>query len=451
MIQCFKIKINKFLILGVFLFALFGFVHAAQAATYYVATNGSDANTGTLSQPFRTLQKAADIVNPGDTVIVRDGVYGAGGKQYPFILSRPGTPTNWITFKAENKWKAVLDGEGAAYNTVEFRPNAAYIRIENFEIKNAYYSGIAIDSDRCPGCHDIYIKGNIIHDIGNRDTSESGGITGIEQGVGIHHTTYEDNLFYSIGRNPAADPYHNHDHGIYAYGDDITIINNVFRQHKAGWGIQLAPGANNVKILNNTFIDPNPYIDGQIILWGNHANITIKNNIFYLPNTDAIALYPYDGSGNTNVVIQNNLIYGVTNILPSGTTGGQFITPNNIIGNDPKFVNASAGNFRLQSNSPAINAGATLGSPYNVDFDGILRPQGSAYDIGAYEYVSGGTPTPPPAGGSADLNSDGRVNSVDAAILMGAWGQTSKPKADINQDGVVNSVDASLMMGQWTP
>ena len=51
---------------------------------------------------------------------------------------------------------------------------------------------------------------------------------------------------------------------------------------------------------------------------------------------------------------------------------------------------------------------------------------------------------------SADLNSDGVVNSVDAAILMGAWGQTSKPKADINQDGIVNSVDASLVMGQWS-
>ena len=59
-------------------------------------------------------------------------------------------------------------------------------------------------------------------------------------------------------------------------------------------------------------------------------------------------------------------------------------------------------------------------------------------------------PTPPPASGSADLNSDGVVNSVDAAILMGAWGQTAKPKADINQDGIVNSVDAAVMMGQWT-
>ena len=51
---------------------------------------------------------------------------------------------------------------------------------------------------------------------------------------------------------------------------------------------------------------------------------------------------------------------------------------------------------------------------------------------------------------SADLNSDGKVNSVDAAMLMGAWGSIARPSADINKDGIVNSVDASLMMGQWT-
>jgi hypothetical protein len=60
------------------------------------------------------------------------------------------------------------------------------------------------------------------------------------------------------------------------------------------------------------------------------------------------------------------------------------------------------------------------------------------------------TPPPPPSTFSADLNSDGKVNSVDVAMLMGAWGQNSKPKADINQDGNVNSVDAALLMGQWS-
>ena len=43
---------------------------------YYVdATAGNDASPGTSARPFRTLQHAADLVNPGDGVVVKDGVY----------------------------------------------------------------------------------------------------------------------------------------------------------------------------------------------------------------------------------------------------------------------------------------------------------------------------------------------------------------------------------------
>ncbi len=50
---------------------------------------------------------------------------------------------------------------------------------------------------------------------------------------------------------------------------------------------------------------------------------------------------------------------------------------------------------------------------------------------------------------SADLNSDGLINSVDFGILMSNWSSTAKPKADINQDGIVNSADLGIMMSDW--
>ena len=40
---------------------------------------GSDSNSGTSTAPFKTIQKAADAINPGDVVIVRDGTYTTGG------------------------------------------------------------------------------------------------------------------------------------------------------------------------------------------------------------------------------------------------------------------------------------------------------------------------------------------------------------------------------------
>jgi len=43
---------------------------AANAADYYVSTSGDDSNPGTEVLPWRTIQKAADTVGPGDVVYV---------------------------------------------------------------------------------------------------------------------------------------------------------------------------------------------------------------------------------------------------------------------------------------------------------------------------------------------------------------------------------------------
>ncbi len=43
--------------------------------TYYVAKNGNDNNSGTKESPFLTIQKFADIAQPGDLVLVREGDY----------------------------------------------------------------------------------------------------------------------------------------------------------------------------------------------------------------------------------------------------------------------------------------------------------------------------------------------------------------------------------------
>ena len=60
-----------------FIFALGFALVAAQSfgAVYYVATDGSDANAGSLAKPFATLNKANAVVHAGDTVWVRGGVY----------------------------------------------------------------------------------------------------------------------------------------------------------------------------------------------------------------------------------------------------------------------------------------------------------------------------------------------------------------------------------------
>jgi hypothetical protein len=45
------------------------------ATEFHVAPTGNDANRGTKSAPFRTIQRAAESTQPGDVITVHDGVY----------------------------------------------------------------------------------------------------------------------------------------------------------------------------------------------------------------------------------------------------------------------------------------------------------------------------------------------------------------------------------------
>jgi hypothetical protein len=47
----------------------------AFAATYYISPSGSDSNPGSLSLPFRTIQRCANIAVGGDTCFIRTGTY----------------------------------------------------------------------------------------------------------------------------------------------------------------------------------------------------------------------------------------------------------------------------------------------------------------------------------------------------------------------------------------
>ena len=84
-------------------------IHALESrvllSTYYVAPGGSNANPGTLAQPFKTIAYAASLVQPGDTVLVRGGVYRETAKP-----ARSGTAAARITFKPYNNERVTISG-----------------------------------------------------------------------------------------------------------------------------------------------------------------------------------------------------------------------------------------------------------------------------------------------------------------------------------------------------
>lgn len=48
---------------------------SGRAAAYYLATNGSDAHLGTSAKPWATFAHAWSVMRPGDTLLVKDGIY----------------------------------------------------------------------------------------------------------------------------------------------------------------------------------------------------------------------------------------------------------------------------------------------------------------------------------------------------------------------------------------
>ncbi|MFD2570497.1 choice-of-anchor Q domain-containing protein [Spirosoma soli] len=78
--------------------------HFVSATTWHVSGTGNDANDGKTPQTaFRSLQKAADLVEPGDVVLIGNGTYtndDKGNGSAVLNITRSGKADAWITWKA---------------------------------------------------------------------------------------------------------------------------------------------------------------------------------------------------------------------------------------------------------------------------------------------------------------------------------------------------------------
>ena len=100
------------------------------------------------------------------------------------------------------------------------------------------------------------------------------------------------------------------------------------------------------------------------------------------------------------------------------------------------FVNAPSldpEGYRLASGSSGIDEGTSV-SGVVVDFVATSRPQGSAWDVGAYEFVSSTAPSYHPA----DLNTDGCVSLGEISTYVGRW-----------LNGSVTLSQASSAVSEW--
>lgn len=191
--------------------------------------------------------------------------------------------------------------------------------------------------------------------------------------------------------------------------ENVRIFNNViYNMNASGITITQRPPPydygirRNIEIYNNTIYKvrfnggAGIYITAKDI-----SNIVVRNNVVYMNNYNgsitaaSSALLPY-------IKANNNLVYGpkyCSQAYPncveiSNNPAGYPDIYGNVTA-DPMFINLTTPDLHLQSTSPAINFGVLV-SWITTDFDGKTRPQGSAFDAGAYEYSANVIPTNTP-------------------------------------------------------
>jgi hypothetical protein len=371
-------------------------------STYYVATNGSDSNPGTSGLPFLTIQKAANVVNPGDTVIVRDGTYQASST-YMVVITATGTSDNPIVFRSENKYGAILDG-GNLTDGICFviTGGASYIKIQDFEIKNFLRHGIDIGQIGYISQY-ITIEGNKIRDIGRIIDDQDYGRTGLYMSAGNHHLNFTRNLVYNIGRTGPNSYYMNKDHAVYLAGTENrenashhnTITYNIMYNCS---GVAITAGADDDVYANNVMAWSNYNSQGGSAMLGIDeytVRLSIINNIFLLDEYDEnYVIWTPPNPTYSGWSIKNNMVYaGRMNVYQNSYTlaamdGGNYgQTDCEHSQVNPLFISAIRGatpDFHLQAGSPAINAGFNLGLSYDFDNNSVSNPP----EIGVYEKQS---------------------------------------------------------------
>ena len=347
------------------------------AATIYLATTangGSDSNDGlTTGTPKATFRNAIFAVDDGGTIEVIDS--GTHSPSDSFA-NRAIVDRN-VNVVVSSGQTPILDGTAAFLaGRPGFASGGAYtltftgFTFENWGAGSTAYivnqgGNIVLQYNQC------IFKGIGSVSLFQQPPVATSGTPNKLDRCRIE-STVESKIFNSV---PGSDWYFLVQNSLFEYGG--TDSGNVYIDTNSDSHV-------NAIVRNCSFlveVDNTTGTSNGVIRCGTVENTIIKNTSTGGSYTTLAAIKAI-GAYSNNCVNGN---FAVTQVSTGGRDGGGLVT------DDPLFTNEASNpvDFELQSSSPCIDAGTTIAA-VTVDYAGTSRPQGSAYDIGAYEFASGG-------------------------------------------------------------
>ena len=406
---------------------------------YYVSESGEG--------DFSTIQEAVDWLRPGDTLYIKAGRYHEhiyienkiATRTKPIVIKNyrhdcviiDGMGIDWTgtwggLFEIFSSSHIKISGLKIEHSTHAgiFLDNSHYITVRNSSTDDTFSSGIGVwESDHIliqnnevklacndgeqecisiATSHDVEVMGNEVHHNG---PGTNGG-EGIDVKQGSHDVIVKNNHVHHIhgSTRPAlyADASDLHTHHILFEANRIHDIagNALSVASEQGGRLEYVVFVSNL-IYNNG--------DGGMIVGGwtvdedisSHPveHIYIINNTFYNVGSEGIYI---DHVGAKDIKIYNNIIRSTNRketpiALKDGVDVAEVDIRSNLVDSepydygqkndivaDPHFVDEAHADFHLRPDSPAIDAGVRNGYSC-MDYEKNSRPQGRAWDIGAYE------------------------------------------------------------------
>lgn len=139
--------------------------------SYYVSSSGDDSSDGSIENPFKTIAKALQVLQPGQRAYLRAGTYSLTSK---ITLSKSGSVSAYYGLWAYPGESCILDYSGMT-SSYGISISGAYWYLRGLEVTHAPSSGIRITGS----C-------NIIEQCLTHNNGDAGLYIGISKGTSVN-------------------------------------------------------------------------------------------------------------------------------------------------------------------------------------------------------------------------------------------------------------------------